>query len=90
MGDAGSLSIGAIFCVLVINCINEDYALSSEWIKTLNKPVLTMSIMAYPLMDTLRVFLLRVFRGLSPLKADKNHIHHYFERTGIGHAKQVL
>ena len=90
MGDAGSLSIGAIFCVLVINCINEDYALSSEWIKQLNKPVLTMSIMAYPLMDTLRVFILRVFRGISPFKADKNHIHHYFERTGIGHAKTSL
>ena len=87
MGDAGSLSIGAIFCVLSINCINESYHLAPEWISSLNKPVLTMSIMTYPLLDTLRVFVLRISKGKSPLKADKNHIHHYFEKKDIGHAK---
>ena len=90
MGDAGSLSIGAIFCVLSINCINENFNLSPIWIKDLNKAVLTMSIMVYPLIDTLRVFVMRVIKGKSPLKADKKHIHHYFERTGIGHAKTSL
>mgnify|MGYP001174752765 FL=1 len=90
MGDAGSLSIGAIFCVLSINCINESYHLAPDWIKVLNKPVLTMSIMTYPLLDTLRVFILRISKGKSPLKADKSHIHHYFEKTGIGHAKISL
>jgi len=90
MGDAGSLSIGAIFCVLCINCINENYNLAPDWIRNLNKPVFTMSIMSYPLFDVLRVFILRVASGKSPLKADKNHIHHYFERLGIGHAKTTI
>ena len=90
MGDAGSLSIGAIFCVLSINCINENFNLSPRWVEGLNKAVLTMSIMVYPLIDTLRVFIMRVIKGKSPLKADKKHIHHYLERTGIGHAKISL
>ena len=90
MGDAGSLAIGSIFCVLAINAINENYFLAPLWIQYLNKPVLIMSFLAYPLIDTLRVFILRIFRGNSPFKADKNHIHHYFERLGIGHGKTSL
>tara|TARA_Y100000385_G_scaffold143239_1_gene148554 strand:- start:2859 stop:3953 length:1095 start_codon:yes stop_codon:yes gene_type:complete len=90
MGDAGSLSIGAIFCVLAINCINESYHFAPKWVQILNKPVLTMSIMSYPLFDVLRVFILRVIKGKSPFTADKNHIHHHFERLGIGHAKTSI
>ena len=84
MGDAGSLAIGSIFCVLAINAINENYFLAPSWIQCLNKPVLIMSFLAYPLIDTLRVFILRILRGNSPFKADKNHIHHHFEKLGIG------
>ena len=90
MGDAGSLSIGAIFCVLSINCVNENYLLAPNWIQIVNKPVLTMSIMCYPLIDVLRVFVLRLVKGKSPFTADKNHIHHHFEILGIGHAKTTL
>ena len=43
MGDAGSLAIGSIFCVLSINSINESYLLAPIWIQTLNKAVLAMS-----------------------------------------------
>ncbi len=90
MGDAGSLSIGVIFCILAINAINENYANTPQWLVQLNKPVMVMTFLAYPLMDTLRVFILRLIRSKSPFKADKNHIHHHFEKTGIGHAKTTL
>ena len=76
MGDAGSLAIGSIFCLLSINAINENYLLAPIWVQSLNKPILVMSILVYPLIDTLRVFILRIFKGNSPFKADKNHIHH--------------
>ncbi len=90
MGDAGSLAIGSIFCLLSINAINENYLLAPIWVQSLNKPILVMSILVYPLIDTLRVFILRIFKGNSPFKADKNHIHHYFEKLGIGHSKTTL
>lgn len=90
MGDAGSLAIGSIFCVLAINAINENYFLAPPLVQEINKPVLVMSFLVYPLIDTLRVFILRIFTGNSPFKADKNHIHHHFEKLGIGHAKSSL
>lgn len=90
MGDAGSLAIGSIFCVLAINAINENYILAPLWVQKINKPVLVMSFLVYPLIDTLRVFILRIFRGNSPFKADKNHIHHHFEKLVVGHGKSSL
>ena len=90
MGDAGSLSIGSIFCVLAINAINENYFQAPLWVQQINKPVLVMSFLVYPLIDTLRVFILRIFRGNSPFKADKNHIHHHFEKLKFGHGKSSL
>jgi UDP-N-acetylmuramyl pentapeptide phosphotransferase/UDP-N-acetylglucosamine-1-phosphate transferase len=41
--------------------------------------------MAYPLVDTLRVFVYRMARGRSPFAADKNHIHHRLIALGLGH-----
>jgi len=46
-----------------------------------------MSILVYPLIDTLRIFSVRIFRGVSPFKADKNHIHHKLKAMGFDHAK---
>ena len=86
MGDSGSLLIGVILCVLAINSISQDYTNSPEWLCRLNKPVLAMSILVYPLIDTIRVFTLRIIRGKSPLMADKNHIHHKLSSNGFGHA----
>jgi hypothetical protein len=76
--------------LLTINAINEDYSVASESIQILNKPILVMSFLVYPLIDTLRVFILRIFKGSSPFKADKNHIHHHFEKIGVGHGKTSL
>jgi len=90
MGDAGSLSIGVIFCLLAINSINANYELAPVWLQKLNKPVLAMSILVYPLIDTLRVFSVRIIKGVSPFKADKNHIHHKLKALGFGHAKSTL
>ena len=48
-----------------------------------------MSILVYPLIDTLRVFTIRALKGKSPLIADKNHIHHKLTRLGLNHASAV-
>ena len=90
MGDSGSLLIGVILCVLAINTISQDYSNSPEWLSVINKPVLAMSILVYPLIDTIRVFSLRVIRGKSPLVADKNHIHHHLSKMGLSHPSAVF
>ncbi len=40
-------------------------------------PALALAAGAIPLIDTLRVFTLRLARGKKPFKPDKSHVHHY-------------
>ena len=56
MGDTGSLVVGMILSVLAINCIK--YGLVNETIHMPNiGPLLAISILAVPLFDSLRVFI---------------------------------
>ena len=99
MGDSGSLVVGAIICVLSISVINlpeliNGKTISSvgvpDWLASVNKPVLVMSILVYPLIDTIRVFTIRAIKGTSPFSADRNHIHHRLISLGLNHSKTVL
>ena len=47
-------------------------------------------ILIIPLMDTLRVFIIRVFQSKSPFTADNNHIHHLLIKAGLDHGKSVV
>ncbi len=48
------------------------------------------SILIVPLLDTLRVFAVRIFKGCSPFTPDRNHIHHLLISWGFGHAAITL
>jgi UDP-GlcNAc:undecaprenyl-phosphate/decaprenyl-phosphate GlcNAc-1-phosphate transferase len=88
MGDSGSLVIGAIISVLAITMINEPSSRVREdlWIfSNIPTPVYAMAVLVYPLLDTLRVFTIRIIRGQSPLTADNNHIHHRLLQRGFSH-----
>lgn len=50
-----------------------------------SKPIFAMAILSYPLIDTLRVFTIRILNGKSPFLADKNHIHHRLLAIGLKH-----
>jgi UDP-N-acetylmuramyl pentapeptide phosphotransferase/UDP-N-acetylglucosamine-1-phosphate transferase len=57
----------------------------------LDSPVaIGFSILIIPLLDTLRVFALRIFNGRSPFTPDKNHIHHLLLGWGLGHTAVTL
>lgn len=90
MGDSGSLVIGVIISVLAIGLIEQDTSLMPEKLQTLPTPILAMCILVYPLIDTLRIFIVRTLKGQSPFSADKNHIHHRLIRIGLSHAQTVL
>lgn len=93
MGDSGSMVIGAIISVLAISMINEDQSRVRESMGILAKiptPVFAMSVLVYPLVDTLRIFAVRAMKGNSPFSADKNHIHHRLIAAGLNHKKTVL
>ncbi len=85
MGDSGSLIIGAILSVLAMKVVDHDTTRLPEYLKQIPTPVFVMAVVAYPLVDTLRVFIHRSVRGISPFAADKNHIHHRLLALGLGH-----
>ena len=86
MGDTGSLVVGLILSILAINIIR--YGLVAETIKLPNKgPLLAIAILAIPLFDSLRVFVVRVFKRKHPLSPGREHIHHTLLDLGFGHKK---
>ncbi|CAG0950288.1 MAG: undecaprenyl/decaprenyl-phosphate alpha-N-acetylglucosaminyl 1-phosphate transferase [Bacteroidetes bacterium] len=89
MGDSGSLTIGFILCVMAIELIEYDSVKVPIHLIHISKPILTMAILAYPLTDTLRVFIYRTIKGVSPFSADQNHIHHKLLRLGLSHQQAV-
>lgn len=90
MGDSGSLIIGAILSVLAIRIVDHDISRLPGWLRTVPTPLFAMAAIAYPLVDTFRVFVVRMARGTSPFQADKNHIHHRLMALGLGHRGTVL
>jgi UDP-N-acetylmuramyl pentapeptide phosphotransferase/UDP-N-acetylglucosamine-1-phosphate transferase len=90
MGDSGSLFIGAFVFVMAMKCVETDARLLQGWTNQASSVVFTLSVLAYPLVDTLRVFSVRIMRGRSPFSADRNHIHHQLIDSGHGHAFTAL
>jgi UDP-GlcNAc:undecaprenyl-phosphate/decaprenyl-phosphate GlcNAc-1-phosphate transferase len=90
MGDSGSLTIGVVLYVLAVKMIEFPVDQLPEAMRGVSKPVLAMAILSYPLIDTLRVFVLRTLKGKSPFSADKNHIHHKLLSLGMSHKQVTL
>jgi len=87
MGDSGSLIIGAIIAVLAMKVVDHDTTRLPRYLAQIPTPIFAMAVIAYPLVDTLRVFVYRMVRGVSPFSADRNHIHHRLMDLKIGHRK---
>ena len=93
VGDAGSLFLGfwvAYFLVIRINSIEYVGEYNFFSTKFENLPVLAVAIINIPVLDTLRVMLVRVLKRKSPFAADRNHIHHIFIDKGFTHLKTSL
>lgn len=90
MGDSGSLIVGAILAVLAMKVVDHDTRHLPMQLQQLPTPIFVMSVLAYPLVDTLRVFVVRMARGTSPFAADSNHIHHRLLALGLGHRGTTL
>ena len=86
MGDSGSTTIGLILSVLAIKAIETPSAdVSDTIIGEIQRPIFVMAVLSYPLIDTLRIFVYRSVKGVSPFEADKNHIHHALLENGLSH-----
>lgn len=89
MGDSGSLLIGLINSILVIKFINVASDPSVAMPIT-SAAAVGFAILIIPMLDTLRVFGIRIFNGRSPFTPDRNHIHHLLLNLGLGHSSVTL
>jgi UDP-N-acetylmuramyl pentapeptide phosphotransferase/UDP-N-acetylglucosamine-1-phosphate transferase len=86
MGDSGSLMIGLINSILVIKFINIAHN-PQVAVPVTASVAIGFSILIVPLLDTLRVFSVRILKGKSPFTPDRNHIHHLLLDRGLNHAE---
>ena len=90
MGDSGALIIGLIMSILAIKLIEFPKTNLPASLNQISKPVFAIAVLVYPLFDTLRVFIYRIVKRVSPFSADKKHIHHRMLKIGLTHRQTVL
>ena len=88
LGDAGSLLLGTIVAVYTF-CILGDGFVFREGFEV-NKTLFSILILLYPLIDLLRVFIIRISNRKSPFQPDKNHLHHVLLNKGYSGFKALF
>ena len=88
MGDSGSMLIGLVNVILLIKFIEsgstaKNYPVSS--------PIAVgFGVLLVPLLDVLRVFIIRLTKGVSPFAPDRNHLHHLLLNKGFSHTQVTI
>jgi len=86
MGDTGSLILGTIVALLTIH-FNEFIPAGNV---SHGLPAISLAIIIVPVVDTLRIFVIRLSKGKSLFSPDMNHIHHQVLRLTGSHLKASL
>lgn len=85
MGDTGSMLSG--FTIFILSIFYVRFMWTTPIVlKASSAFMLAVAILFYPVFDALRVFILRAKNGISPLKADRRHLHYYLLDSGMSHA----
>ena len=84
LGDTGSMLTGFVVAVLTVKFI--EFNLKGDTRYSVDSaPAVAYSLLIVPLIDMLRVVVIRFWNGKSPFKADRNHIHHILLHFGYSH-----
>ncbi|MDN3679465.1 UDP-N-acetylglucosamine--undecaprenyl-phosphate N-acetylglucosaminephosphotransferase [Vibrio tapetis subsp. quintayensis] len=83
MGDAGSMMIGflAIWILLQMSQPNQLAVI---------RPVTVLWLIAVPLTDMVAIMYRRIRKGQSPLKPDREHLHHICQRIGLSNTQTLI
>ena len=93
LGDAGSLFIGFWIATYLITYVTsapnsklvEVYSMDIE-----NIPIIAISMISIPVLDSLRAIMIRIVNKKSPFEADRNHLHYILLDTGMTHFSASL
>ncbi len=90
LGDTGSLIIGMLCATMALQFIKlNDQAVGSSYHFN-NAFFIAIAVMGVAILDILRVFFLRIYRGQSPFQADRNHVHHLLVDLNFSHKKATV
>ena len=88
LGDFGSLLIGSIITYFIFSILHfENQIITDNWV---NRSLIAVLLLIYPLADTLRVYILRAKSGNSPFLPDRRHLHHKLIDKGYSHVKASI
>ncbi len=91
MGDTGSMVTGFILSILAIQFLESSHDGSSGNLFGYGSaPLIVLSALIIPVVDMMRVFILRIIRFRSPFSADRNHIHHKLIDLGLNPMEACL
>ena len=93
MGDTGSMIIGFILVFTAFYFIDlfisggDTVPIGRPKYHMETAPIIAAAILIIPIIDTLNVIIVRLLNKKSPLRADRNHIHHKVLDLGFTHKK---
>ncbi len=93
VGDSGSLFLGfwmANFLILFITSADVANMTDIFSLKLENIPVIAIATLNIPVLDTLRVMLVRILKRKSPFRGDRNHLHHILIDKRISHLRTSI
>lgn len=95
MGDTGSMMLGLTiftFAVSFVNSYASGHASTEVSIihSSQGATGIMISLLLLPVVDAIRVFSLRMARGVSPLHADRSHVHYFLLDIGMSHTGAVI
>ncbi|MGA1583136.1 MAG: glycosyltransferase family 4 protein [Saprospiraceae bacterium] len=94
MGDTGALVIGMVIGLLTTHFLRIHHFESGVYhprgFMFEAVPAVAVGLLILPLFDTLRVFVLRIWKGRSPLSPDRLHLHHMLIDLGMSHGQATL
>ena len=90
IGDGGTLAMGVVLATFVVFTLT-----GTDMDRTVLDPSFglvpfSLSVMAIPVFDTMRVMSARILQGTSPFHPDKTHLHHLFIELGFSHVGTSL
>ena len=93
LGDNGSMSLGLVIAFGVFSVItaNHNSSLIGETGYFINNAsVIVLALISFPLLDTIRIFCIRLMKGKSPFTPDRNHLHHHLVDLNFSHFESTL
>jgi UDP-N-acetylmuramyl pentapeptide phosphotransferase/UDP-N-acetylglucosamine-1-phosphate transferase len=92
MGDTGSMIVGFLISIMTLRLLTTPIdEMRGYHFQLQNLPFLIFAFLSLPIIDMLRVFILRIIDKKSPFAADRNHCHHIIlDYYGWSHVKVSL